>query len=85
MVIKLSRYVSNPSEIHIAAGKRLLRYLKGTISYGIIYSNNNNNPSNSYISGYTDADYAGDINTAKSTFGYIFFLANGPISWKSKL
>jgi len=85
-VIKLSRFASNPSEIHISAGKRILRYLKGTINYGIIYYRTlNNSPINYYISGYTDADYAGDLNTAKSTTGYIFFYANGPISWKSKL
>jgi len=38
-----------------------------------------------YISGYCDADYAGDFTKAKLTTGYIFFLAGGPISWKSKL
>jgi hypothetical protein len=81
VVIKLARYASNPSNIHMSAGKRILRYLKGTIKYGITYFYNN---SNKYIIGYTDSDYAGDI-TSKSTSGYIFFLANGPISWKSKL
>ena len=84
-VIKLARYASNPSEIHIIALKRILRYLKGSIYYNITYYNNINNNEYKYISGYTDADYAGDLNTAKSTTGFIFYLANGPISWKSKL
>ena len=81
-VIKLSRYTANPSEEHIIAIKRVLRYIKGTMNYSINYYRSNDSH---YISAYTDADYAGDLNTAKSTSGYIFYLANGPISWKSKL
>ena len=85
-VIKLARFASNPSLYHISLAKRVLRYLKGTRNYGIIYYNNiYNNNSNSFISGYCDSDYAGDINTTKSTLGFIFILAGGPISWKSKL
>jgi hypothetical protein len=80
-VIKLSRFASNPSPQHIALGKKILRYLKGSKELGITYQAN----TDLYIKGYCDSDYAGDIPTAKSTSGYIFFLANGPISWKSKL
>ena len=80
-VIKLSRFTSNPSTQHTTAIKRVFRYLRATISYGITYSIQNNH----YISGFCDSDYAGDITTAKSTSGYIFLLAGGPISWKSKL
>jgi hypothetical protein len=85
-VIKLARFASNPSLGHIALAKRILHYIKATKDYGITYYNNkyNTNTSN-YIYGYCDSDYAGDINTAKSTLGYIFFIAGGPISWKSKL
>lgn len=82
-VIKLSRYATNPSEIHIIALKRILKYLKTTKHY--VLSFNLNNDLSNYLIGYCDADYAGDINTAKSTSGYIFFYANGLISWKSKL
>ena len=80
-VIKLSRYASNPSEQHFTSIKRVFRYLKATINYGITYYRD----SNKYISGYCDADYAGDLVSGKSTSRYIFLLANGPISWKSKL
>ena len=80
-VIKLARFASNPSLYHISLAKRVLHYLKGTRNYRIIYYNNiYNNNSNSFISGYCDSDYAGDINTAKSTLGFIFILAGGPIS-----
>ena len=80
-VIKLARYASNPSNNHIILVKRILRYLKATIDYNIIY----NKSSTRYISGYCDSDYAGDIATAKSTLGWIFLIAGSPISWKSKL
>ena len=80
-VIKLARYASNPSSDHIIAIKRVFRYLKYSIFLGIIYLNNNNY----YLQGYCDADYAGDIISSKSTTGYIFYYAGGPIMWKSKL
>ncbi|CAL3971709.1 unnamed protein product [Diplocarpon coronariae] len=80
-VIKLARFASNPSENHIIAVKNLLRYLKGTKSLGLIYKNS----PNKYITGYCDADYAGDIGSAKSTTGFSFYLANCLFSWKSKL
>ncbi|CAL3971482.1 unnamed protein product [Diplocarpon coronariae] len=80
-VIKLARFASNPSENYIIAVKNLLRYLKGTKSLGLIYKNS----PNKYITGYCDADYAGDIGSAKSTTGFSFYLANCLFSWKSKL
>ena len=79
-VIKLARYALNPSKDHFIASKRILRYLKATIEYSITYTN-----STPFISGFCDSDYVGDIYTAKSTTGYIFYLGEGPISWKSKL
>jgi hypothetical protein len=81
-VIKLARFASNPSQDHVQAIKRVFRYLKGTVTLGIIYSSAYNSL---YLQGYCDADYAGDLATAKSTTGYLFVLAGGPIMWKSKL
>lgn len=83
-VITLARYASNPSIEHIMAVKRVFRYLKGTRYLGIVYSKQKKlNDLN--IIGYCDADYAGDIASAKSTSGYIFYIANAPFMWKSKL
>ena len=79
--IRLARYASNPSLLHFTAIKRVLRYLNSTIDYSITYSSN----LSPYISSYSDADYAGDISTAKSTSGYIFNIAGGPFTWRSKL
>jgi Reverse transcriptase (RNA-dependent DNA polymerase) len=78
-VSTLGRYTSNPSEYHQTAVKRLFRYLKGTINYGIKYSKRE------YLTGYSDSDYAEEKGEYKSTSGYIFFLGNGPISYQSKL
>jgi hypothetical protein len=82
IVIKLARFTFNLNKIHFIVIKRIYKYLKGIINYGITYYKNSNNH---YISGYCDADYAGDIISAKSTTGYIILLGGSIISWKSKL
>ena len=81
-VILLAKFASNPSLEHRDAVNNIFNYLSKTINLGIIYNKDNNI---SYISGHCDADYAGDIASAKSTSGYVFYIANGPITWKSKL
>jgi hypothetical protein len=80
-VIKLARFASNPSTDHMIALKNVFRYLKELKKLGLIYEKS----SSRYISGYCDADYAGDIGTAKSTSGLSFYLASCLFSWKSKL
>jgi hypothetical protein len=79
----LGRYASNPGPEHIQAVKRIFRYLNGNPDYKITYTGNT--PTSAYIKGYTDSDYAGDKEEYKSTTGYIFYLANGPISYTSKI
>ena len=61
--------------------KRIFRYLKRTTSLKIVYSLNQS----PYLQGYCNADYAGDVFTAKSTTRYTFILASSLIMWKSKL
>ena len=60
--------------------KNLLRYLKGTKSLGLKFFANKDLT----IKGYVDADYAGDIDTRRSTSGMIFLINNSPIVWKSQ-
>ena len=81
-VILLARFASNPSIEHKNAVNNVFNYLSKTINLGIIYTRDDNI---NYISGYCDADYASDSTSAKSTSGYIFYIAKGPIMWKSKL
>ena len=59
-VSNVARFCSKPTKEHWVAVKRILRYLKGTINYGLMYSNNDENDDT--IIGYSDADWAGDAN-----------------------
>jgi hypothetical protein len=81
-VIKLAGFASNLSQDHVQAIKKVFGYLKKKVTPGIIYSAANQSL---YLQGYCDADYAGDIASAKNTTSYLFMLAGGPIIWKSKL
>lgn len=66
VVSLLSRYMENPSVKHLQVAKRVLRYLKGTADFGILYKKGGVNE----LIAYTDSDYAGDIDDRKSTSGY---------------
>jgi len=65
------------------AVKRVFRYLNGHLDHDLTYIGDTN--TSPYIRGYIDSDYTGDKEEYKSTTGYIFFLANGLISYYSKL
>lgn len=62
----VSRYVSNPNPSHWQAVKRILRYLRGTLSLQLTYRG-----TLSKLEGYTDADWAGDYDTRRSTSGLL--------------
>lgn len=76
----VSRFMSNPSKAHFAAAKRILRYVKGTKDFGILYEADRD----FNLTGYTDSDWAGSTDDRKSTSGYVFLLGNKAISWASK-
>lgn len=76
----VSRYLDRPAEAHVNAVKRILRYVKGSLETGIRFKGGND----LLFCGYSDADYAGDKQTARSTSGYIFMLGGGVISWNSE-
>ena len=77
----LSRYADNPSKIHWNAIKRIIKYVKGTTEYGLIYKNNNDC---SQILTFSHADYASDHTTRKSVSGFIVKLGDSLVSWGSK-
>jgi len=79
-VSKLARFMNTYDMAHWEVGKKLLRYLQGTKSFGLRY-NSVNDPE---LSGYTDSDYAGDHLDRKSTGGFLFFYGNSLISWSSQ-
>lgn len=76
----LGRYQSNPGKDHWVAAKKVLRYLQGTKDHVLTYRRS----SHLEVIGYSDSDYAGCVDSRKSTFGYVFLLAGGAISWKSR-
>jgi hypothetical protein len=80
----LSRFLTNPSPQHIAAAKRVLRYLKGTTYLGVVYGGGDPGKEDMILMGYSDADYAGYHYTFKSTSGYVFKFAGGVISCQIK-
>ncbi|XP_042511708.1 secreted RxLR effector protein 161-like [Macadamia integrifolia] len=73
-------YVSNPGMDHWVAAKKVMRYLKGTREYMLTYKASDRLE----VIGYSDSDYVRCLDSRKSTSGYIFLLAGGTISWKSK-
>lgn len=76
----LSRSLSNPTENHVTGVKRVFKYLKGTMDYGIYFKKNEKLSLNVY----SDADYAGDPSTRKSTSGYLCMIGSATVSWCSQ-
>ena len=60
--------------------KRILRYLQGTVHYGLRFTGNND----AVLFGYSDSDWAGDLDTRRSTSGYVFRIGDATINWCSK-
>jgi hypothetical protein len=81
-VSTLCQFNSNPSPFHWKACQRAIKYYGTTKELGITLGAGETEYDLEYH-GYSDSDYAGDVATRKSTSGYVFFMAGGPISWKS--
>ena len=88
-VHQCARYTFEPKRSHVAALKRIGRYLKGTIDQGLILDPNDE----LRLDCYPDADFAGlwghehpqDPHCARSRTGYVICLAGCPVLWSSKL
>ncbi|XP_045791611.1 secreted RxLR effector protein 161-like [Trifolium pratense] len=78
----VSRFMQTPKLSHIQAVKRILRYLQGTMKYGILYPNSYGKKDKPI--GYSDSDWSGDKVERKSTMRYVFTLFDCPISSCSK-
>ncbi|XP_038889278.1 uncharacterized mitochondrial protein AtMg00810-like [Benincasa hispida] len=76
----ISRFMESPTKLHLLVAKRILHYLKGTPGLGILYQKREK----LNLVGFSDSDYAGDLNDRNSTSGYVFMLGLGAISWSSK-
>lgn len=72
----VSRYMIEPSKIHIKVGKRILKYVKGTINFGIHYYT----CKRFELVGFSDLDCGGSLDDRKSTCGDCFSLCLGLIT-----
>jgi len=78
---KLSRFVSCYGKEHWAAIKRVLRYVKRSMDKGLVFDKN----SSCVLQGYSDANWAGDHETRRSTTGFTFIFGGAAVSWGSRL
>lgn len=74
----LSHHVAAPMVEHLAAAKTVLRYLKGTANLSLHYE------TEKPMLGYSDADFASDVETRRSTTGYTFLVNGAAVSWMSR-
>lgn len=77
----VSRFMERPTLLHQAAAKRILRYVKGTLDFGLTYTQDSDNE---VLIGYSDSDLAGNVEDRKSTGGMVFYLNKSLITWASQ-
>ena len=77
VVKTMSQYKVNPEHIHLVGAKHVMRYLKGTLDYGIRYASNGKIK----LHGFTYSDWEGSAEDRKSTSGCCFSLGSSMISW----
>jgi len=76
----LSQFMVEPKSVHWSAGKHVLRYLAGTVDYGLDYRRSDGVG----LVGFTDSDWAGCVRDRKSTSGCCFSLGSAAVSWFSR-
>jgi len=76
----LARYMAAPTVAHWEATLGVVRYLVGIVDYGLTFGG-----SSETLVGYCDADYAGDLDSRRSTTRYVFLMFGGAVSWSSRL
>lgn len=79
----LAQFSHNPAKQHWDALKRIYRYLKGTVDYGLTYGGPEIDWGTEFTA-FADSDWGTMETSAKSTSGYVFLLAGGAICWSSK-
>jgi hypothetical protein len=72
--------MEQPKQVHLVAAKHVMRYLKGTLDYGLRYVTYHE----FRLYGYSDSNWAGSIPDRKSTSAYCFNLGSSMVSWSSR-
>jgi hypothetical protein len=78
-VNSLCQHMHQPTTTHMVAAKRVLRYIRGTLSHGILFQ-----PGPLRLTAFTDSDWAGNPVDHRSTIGFLIFLCNNLLTWASK-
>jgi hypothetical protein len=78
---KLAQYSSDPRKVHRDAADQIIRYLARTISYGLTYHQSNDELD---ITGYSDADWGGCLDTRRSTSAFIVMMSGSLVHWRSR-
>jgi hypothetical protein len=78
-VHQVCQFMNAPTDLHLTAAKRILRYVRGTLDHGLFYT-----PGPITLSAFTDADWAGDPDDRRSTSGLVVFLGHNPVTWSAK-
>jgi len=76
----LSQFLVEPRRVHLVAAKHVMRYLKGTLDYGLRYVTDHEFG----LYGYSDSDWADNIPNRKSTSTYCFSLGSSMVSWNNR-
>ena len=76
----VERFSGSPKENHMMEIKRIMRYLKGTEDYGLLYKKGGNFD----LKAFTNSDYVRSIDDSKRTSGGAFFLGKRLVSWTRK-
>lgn len=77
---QVSQFCQNPGKAHWSGVKRILAYLSGTQKHGLRFGAGQE----PLITGFSDADFARDMDQRRSITGYIFFAHEGPVIWTSR-
>lgn len=77
----VSRFLNCYTQMHWNAVKKIFKYLKATKDYGLCYTKTTQT---SEITGYSDADYANDLDTRRSVTGYVFMKSGAAVTWSSQ-
>lgn len=78
-VHQVCQFMATPTDIHLIVAKRILKYLNGTLQFGIFLQ-----PGPLSLSAFSDSDWAGDSFDRRSTTGYLVYLGYNPITWSAK-
>src|SRR5579862_9268240 len=76
---QLLQFLNKPTSRHLLTAKCILCYLKGTLNLGIRYGH-----LATPLVEFSDADWAGNLDTRRSTTGYVVMLNNGTVAWRSQ-